>query len=141
MKVENISNHNFGTLKYNPKARKVIARLIKDDIVLGNRAIIEHLSLNYKPTHVNGLQIFENFVKTKRIKSEKRINGILNKFKEALEFAQQSKTQNVNITYRKQSKKLPESIIVTINDEQFAHRKYTSMLNFINKISNKILGK
>ena len=141
MQVKSISNHNFGALKYNPKARKVITKLIKEDIISGNRTIVERLSWNYNSNHINGLKLFENNIRNRRIKAEKRTESILSKFKEALELAQQSETKNVNITYRPKSAKYPAGIVVTVNDEQFVHRKYSSILNFLNKISNKILSK
>ena len=141
MQVENISNHNFGTLKYSPQARKTITKLIKEDILSYNRAIIDHLSWNYSFNHINGLKTLEDLIRSKRIKSEKHINSILNNFKEALEHAQKSQTQKVTIIRKPKTKKPFEDIIVTINDEQYIHRNNSSILNFLNKISNKILNK
>ena len=141
MQVASISNNSFGTLTYNPKARKVIGALIRKDILSNNRSIIEHINWNYGANQVNRLELLENYIRTKRIKSEKHTNNILNKFKDALILAQQSKTQNVNISLIPKSKKQPNGIIVTINDEQFAHRQGSSILTFLNKISNKILNK
>jgi len=141
MQVNSISNQNFGTLKYSPTARKIITKLIKEDIISNNRSIVQHLSWNFQSNHINGLKMFEEHIRSKRIKSEKHTENILNKFKEALEFAQQSKTLKLIINHRAKTAKYPAGIVATINEEQFVHRQNSSMLNFLNKISNKILNK
>ena len=60
MQVASISNNSFGTLTYNPKARKVIMGLIRKDMLSNNRSIIEHINWNYGANQVNRLEILEN---------------------------------------------------------------------------------